>query len=30
MTAHDLQPLTLRGEQLTRLLVDYYCPSLGA
>jgi NTE family protein len=29
MTADDLEALTLRGEQLTRLLIDYYCPSLG-
>jgi hypothetical protein len=25
----DLEALTLRGEQLTRCLIDYYCPTLG-
>ena len=24
----DIERLTLRGEQLTRFLVDYYCPEL--
>jgi NTE family protein len=29
MSAEDLVALTLRGEQLTRSLIDYYCSSLG-
>jgi NTE family protein len=29
MSAGDLEALTLRGEQLTRCLIDYYCPALG-
>jgi predicted acylesterase/phospholipase RssA len=29
VAAEDLEALTLRGEQLTRHLVDYYCPPLG-
>jgi hypothetical protein len=29
MAADDLDALTTRGEQLTRALVDHYCPALG-
>lgn len=28
MSAEDIERLALRGEQLTRLLVDHYCPEL--
>jgi predicted acylesterase/phospholipase RssA len=29
MAADDLDAITTRGEQLTRSLIDFYCPSLG-
>jgi predicted acylesterase/phospholipase RssA len=29
MTTPDLQAITTRAEQLTRTLIDYYCPALG-
>jgi predicted acylesterase/phospholipase RssA len=29
MSAEDLDALATRGEQLTRVLLDYYCPALG-
>ncbi|ETT25791.1 patatin-like phospholipase family protein [Rhodococcus ruber] len=30
MSADDLAAITIRGEQLTRVLLSYYCPELGA
>ena len=27
---HDLHAIAMRGEQLTRVLLDHYCPELGA
>jgi NTE family protein len=29
VTSDDLEALTARGEQLTRMLIDSYCPRLG-
>ena len=29
MTPENLQLLATRGEQLTRILIEYYCPQLG-
>ncbi|USI93016.1 patatin-like phospholipase family protein [Rhodococcus pyridinivorans] len=29
MSAHDLAAITIRGEQLTRVLLAHYCPELG-
>jgi predicted acylesterase/phospholipase RssA len=29
MSVEDLDAITTRGEQLTRALIDYYCPALG-
>lgn len=29
MTPYDLQVITTRGEQLTRALIEFYCPVLG-
>jgi hypothetical protein len=30
MTPENLQLVATRGEQLTRILVEYYCPQLGS
>ncbi len=30
MSSDDLDALTTRGEQLTRMLIEFYCPALGA
>ena len=30
MTTDHIDAITTRGEQLTRALIEYYCPVLGA
>lgn len=30
MTSEDLHRIATRGEQLTRILIEYYCPQLGS
>jgi hypothetical protein len=30
MTPENLQLVATRGEQLTRILIEHYCPQLGS